>query len=263
MAKPKKAAKPAPTESQITFIKAEYTAIIEHGRKALEHAIACGAALKDIQDNTEHGGWVKWVEDVAGIPRRTASHYMALAANQDELEKAAEALGKTVADLTVRNALELIDEYKASKMSPEDKAAAEAKEKAETAKKKAEAKQKEAEEAKAKKAEVEAAAKKLIAERPELTLVPPSPQPPPPPTDIEAFLKGRDGKEICVGICKSMEVEDLFKLASGIVRDVLSRTDITPEQWQLYKKGLVAILEAAKTPELPAEQEQLRKTGTR
>jgi hypothetical protein len=248
--KPVKKELPAPTDEQIQFIKTEYAAIIETGRKGLDHAIACGEALRNIQKNTKHGKWEDWVEGVACIPKRTASRYMGLADNQVELQKAADA----GFNFGVRNALEVLEEYKLSLLSPEDKAAADAKQKAEQAKKDAEQAEKDAEAAKAKKAEVEAEAKKLV----ELKLVPPS-APPAPTTDLKSVLEGKPHDQICVDLCTSMELEDLFKLASGIVKTVLGRTDITMEQWRLYKKGLADILAAAKTP----EAEPLKKTGTR
>src|SRR5262245_50716350 len=105
--KPVKKTKPVPTEEQIQFIKTEYAAIIETGRKGLDHAIACGGALRNIKDNTAHGSWEDWVEKTAGIPKRTASRYMALAAEAPELEKAADA----GFNFGVRNALEVLDEY--------------------------------------------------------------------------------------------------------------------------------------------------------
>jgi hypothetical protein len=258
MAKAKKAL-PAPTEDQINFIKTEHAAVVKAGQEALERAISCGAALKNIQDNTEHGGWIVWVEGIAGIPRRTASHYMALYADQPAIQEAADNMGTTVAHLSVRGAKKLVKEYKDSKLSPEEKTAAEAEATAAQAKKDAEQAQKDVEAAKAKKAEVDAEVKKLLEARPELKLVP-SPSPPPTPTGLPPLLEGRPHDEICVALCTSMELEDLFKLASNIVRNVLGRTDITMDQWQLYKKGLADIMSSAKTPQ-QAQPEPLKKTG--
>jgi hypothetical protein len=60
-------------------IRQEHAAIEGMWRATLDRAIALGEMLIDAKGLVGHGQWLPWVEDHAGLPRRTASRYMRLA----------------------------------------------------------------------------------------------------------------------------------------------------------------------------------------
>jgi hypothetical protein len=246
MAKAKKAEKPEPTEDQINFIKAEHTAANAAGKTALEHAIACGVALINIKDNTKHGKWEDWVEQTAGISKRTASRYKWCAENQAKLQAAADA----GFDVTIRSAPDILEEYELSLKS-------EAEQKAAAAKKLADQAQRQADQEKAKKAEVETAAKEYIEKHPELVVPVPSPAPTPPtPEDLQSFLKGRKGREICEAICKTVPVEEQFTLAIGVVEFVMGGKDTPQDRIRAYAKQLTELINAIVPPEQAKAQQK-------
>src|SRR5438105_623413 len=104
-------------------IKAEHQAVLDAHQRALEHALTCGDMLIEAKAKVRGAGerWLPWLENNCAIPARTATHYMHLARHRGELE----AKSATVADLSVRAAMELIapeepDEDDGDDASPAD-----------------------------------------------------------------------------------------------------------------------------------------------
>ena len=88
-------------------INAGHRAYLATARKALEHAMAVGAALQEAKDGLPHGEWLPWLQtNCPAISERSAQRYIRLAQNRSSLE------GKsaTVADLTIRAAEGLLAE---------------------------------------------------------------------------------------------------------------------------------------------------------
>lgn len=71
---------------------------------SVESAIKAGEFLTEAKDQLKHGQWLPWLRDHCDLPDRTARLYMRLARHKEELAKSA-----TVADLTIRGALEVLD----------------------------------------------------------------------------------------------------------------------------------------------------------
>jgi hypothetical protein len=90
--------------------RAEHDAFERDARSAIAHAIRAGEALTAAKAKVAHGEWLPWLEANFPATRRTASNYMALAAN-----------GKRVAHLdTVRAGLaELTSPREAEPLEPE------------------------------------------------------------------------------------------------------------------------------------------------
>jgi len=84
-------------------IKIEHEAAVAAARHSVEHAIAAGSLLIEAKERLKHGEWGPWLAQHCVIPDRTVRLYMQLARKQSELSKTA-----TVADLTFRDALELL-----------------------------------------------------------------------------------------------------------------------------------------------------------
>jgi DUF3102 family protein len=74
-------------------------------RLSIESAIKAGEALIEAKGCLKHGAWLPWLRDNCELPERTARLYMRLARRKDELSKSA-----TVADLTIREAISLLDD---------------------------------------------------------------------------------------------------------------------------------------------------------
>jgi hypothetical protein len=88
-------------------INAEHEAVCGALKRGLEHAIAAGKLLIEAKAQFDHGDWLRWLRDEhcpCRVPERTAQVYMRLARHAEELKSA------TVADLTVRDAVELLTE---------------------------------------------------------------------------------------------------------------------------------------------------------
>jgi Protein of unknown function (DUF3102) len=87
-------------------IQAEHEAALLSMKRGLQHAIAAGKLLIEAKAQVKHGQWLPWLREhcPASLPERTASLYMRLARHASELE----AKSATVADLTVRRAVELL-----------------------------------------------------------------------------------------------------------------------------------------------------------
>jgi hypothetical protein len=102
-----------PTANDIKLINDAHQAVVTSSQSGLEHAIECGEMLRTAKDKVGHGGWENWLADnCPDISPRTASRYMRLAKNGDELEKAAEQNGHALADFSATAANRLLQKPK-------------------------------------------------------------------------------------------------------------------------------------------------------
>jgi len=89
-------------------INATYLECGAIAKTALEHALEVGRLLLQAKDQVGHGEWASWVMANCAFTERSASRYMRLAANKDQLPKS-----DTVSDLTLRGAMDLLTAPKA------------------------------------------------------------------------------------------------------------------------------------------------------
>jgi hypothetical protein len=98
-------------------IKAEYAKVLKAEGTALEHAIRCGELLIQAKGNMKHGEWAEWlganIPEIAAV--RTATQYIRLARNQDQIKLKAAEIGRTSADLSINQADKLLRKPKESK----------------------------------------------------------------------------------------------------------------------------------------------------
>lgn len=95
-------------------IRAEHEAYGHALKRGLEHAIAAGKLLQQAKDRLDqHGAWLPWLKKHVGIPERTCQRYMHLAKHAPALP-ALLAKSATVADLTMRQAIELLERSSAN-----------------------------------------------------------------------------------------------------------------------------------------------------
>jgi hypothetical protein len=78
----------------------EHEAAREHGRQAIEHAVAAGDLLIEAKGKVPKGQWLDWVNENCHFSERTAQAYMRLAEQKEVLRSSA-------AD-SIRNALEVV-----------------------------------------------------------------------------------------------------------------------------------------------------------
>jgi hypothetical protein len=90
----------------IQRIEAEHAAVGQPLRSALAHAIAAGELLSVAkrQVRKDKGKWLAWLAANCTVPARTASHYMKLAEQRDELSYE----NGNVLPISVREAIDLI-----------------------------------------------------------------------------------------------------------------------------------------------------------
>lgn len=81
-------------------INAEHAAALEHGGKAITHALNVGELLLQAKEACRHGQWLPWLRKHVAFSDRTAQGYMRLAQRRD--------IRSSVADMSVRKALEYI-----------------------------------------------------------------------------------------------------------------------------------------------------------
>lgn len=93
-------------------IKAEHAQVVSAMKRGVVHAMAAGDLLIEAKALLKHGGWLPWLAEHCAIPARTASHYMRLARGRDKIGN--------VADLTVREALELLAKDDAPREEDDD-----------------------------------------------------------------------------------------------------------------------------------------------
>jgi hypothetical protein len=83
-------------------------------RESLTHAFTCGALLLEAKEQVGHGNFMSWLADNCEVSDRTARLYMRLAKNRPAIEvKMA-----TVANLTMREAVELLAEPREENLRP-------------------------------------------------------------------------------------------------------------------------------------------------
>jgi len=61
---------------------AAHRAVGRQMRGALRSAVEAGEVLNEAKAQLPHGEWIRWVEQTAGIPRRTATHYRRIASKR-------------------------------------------------------------------------------------------------------------------------------------------------------------------------------------
>jgi hypothetical protein len=54
--------------------------------EAVRHALRCGELLAEAKAQLQHGAWIPWLENNFDFSRQTASAYMRLAANREQVE---------------------------------------------------------------------------------------------------------------------------------------------------------------------------------
>lgn len=96
-------------------IKKLHRQLIGFGHKALELAIQIGEKLQALKAKQGHGKWGDYVENVLGIQSRTASNYLRLAQNKEELRKS-----ERFADLSPTEALAELRRLKKAESEEED-----------------------------------------------------------------------------------------------------------------------------------------------
>jgi Protein of unknown function (DUF3102) len=237
--KTKGASKPKLTADQLAknarLANNEHRKVIENLGAALQHAFGAGSALRACKDTIGHGGWVKWLaENCAEIKERTAQEYMWFAKNQQKIEEAASANGEELAVLSMRGARKLIAEPDDEEDNDE-----------ETGEEEAEDEEQDDEEAGSlteliKDADADTVYQAMPkAEQQKLADIVP----------FKAVVKNRPDREICETLCKEMAVEDLMKLASGLVRYVMGGKDTPRERLKSYAEELWEICKAVDLPE--------------
>ncbi|MEQ8813532.1 MAG: DUF3102 domain-containing protein [Thalassobaculum sp.] len=92
-------------------INAAHAAVEAAQKQGVEHAIEAGKLLLEAKAAVKHGQWGPWLAEHCTISDRTARLYMQVARNEEKLR------GKTatVADLTLRGALDSLDDTLAAK----------------------------------------------------------------------------------------------------------------------------------------------------
>jgi hypothetical protein len=85
-------------------IRAEHEGVHAAIKSGLEHALTAGELLIEAKKRLKHGEWSPWLNEHCKLSERTARLYIRLARHRSLIE----AKSATVADLTVRGALELI-----------------------------------------------------------------------------------------------------------------------------------------------------------
>ena len=96
-----------------TKAKQAHAIVVNSTRIVLQHAMTAGDALKEAKSKVGHGKWLAWLEEnCPDISNRTAERYMKLAEGQAKLWKKLQDKAKfdTMSDLTINEALRLIDE---------------------------------------------------------------------------------------------------------------------------------------------------------
>jgi hypothetical protein len=67
-------------------IRAEHEAVEAAAISAVEHAIRCGELLIEAKAQVRHGNWLPWLSENFDFTRQTATAYMRLYANRDQLQ---------------------------------------------------------------------------------------------------------------------------------------------------------------------------------
>jgi len=253
--KPVKKAKPSKpqlTEDQLAknarVANTEHRKIVEALGTALQHAFAAGHALRACKDTVGHGNWTRWLADnCSEIKERTAQEYMWFAKNEEKIEKAATAYGEGLAYLSMRGAAKLIavedeaqDEYEEDTQDVDDTEDTNYEDTATT-------------DTEDDTEDTRPDLSELYEQMPEenqqklADVIP-----------LKAVVKNRPDREICETLCNNMPVEDLMRLASGLVQFVMGGKDTPKDRLLAYRDEIRAICDAVIPP---GEEIQYRKAG--
>jgi Protein of unknown function (DUF3102) len=92
----------------VARINEHHRQAVVHAREALHHAKSCGDLLLIEKANLGHGHWLPWLAKHIEISARTVNLYMQIAAGWSAIEEAAKDKNRSVADLSMRGALEYL-----------------------------------------------------------------------------------------------------------------------------------------------------------
>ena len=99
---------PSSLADYATKIKEHLIIIAKANRDTVPRAMDIGDLLKQAKSQGGYGNWGRWLNDNCHLPERTAQLYMRLAKNRSKIEAVLSATSATVADLTLRGALQLL-----------------------------------------------------------------------------------------------------------------------------------------------------------
>jgi tRNA(Ile)-lysidine synthase TilS/MesJ len=91
-------------------IKAAHAGVLEASKNVVQKAIQAGMALREAKAKLVHGEWLPWLKDNCNVSERHANNYMKLAANKPKLDEKLQLKSATIADLTLTQALRLIED---------------------------------------------------------------------------------------------------------------------------------------------------------
>jgi hypothetical protein len=112
-------------------IRAGHLAVIEAGKNVVRRAMEVGALLNEAKLKQPHGKWLPWLtENCPEVPERTAQRYMKLADEKEKLEKLLKSKSATMADLTLNEACQWLEE--GGEVEAESEAESEADDESET-----------------------------------------------------------------------------------------------------------------------------------
>ena len=102
-------------------IREEHRQFFESMNRGLEHALAAGQLLIAAKEQIKHGEWLGWLEEHCEIDERLAQKYMRVAREMPKLAEKQPANTPRVADLSFRQALDLVaaNAHTARKIKPE------------------------------------------------------------------------------------------------------------------------------------------------
>lgn len=98
-----------PSSDLATRINAAHEEVKKALWRGAEHAIEAGRLLLQAKATVRHGNWIEWVGSNCRFSERTAQLYMRLAQEAPSLE----AKTQRIADLTVNDAIKLLEPLKA------------------------------------------------------------------------------------------------------------------------------------------------------
>jgi hypothetical protein len=90
-------------------------------RGTLKYAREIGKLLREQKKKVGHKYWTSWVADHCPFSKRTASDYMRISKQWGDIEDAADAKGQHAADLTIREALDLLAPKEKEPLTKEQK----------------------------------------------------------------------------------------------------------------------------------------------
>jgi Protein of unknown function (DUF3102) len=97
-------------EDLASRIKAAHAGVLEASKNVVLKAVQAGIALREAKGKLAHGEWLPWLKDNCDVSERHANNYMKLAANKPKLDEKLRTKSATIADLTLTQALRLIED---------------------------------------------------------------------------------------------------------------------------------------------------------